>query len=132
VPLPPGATVEAASFSTRSSTIAAILSLPARPGRPARSELVLIDPAGGAPQTLLSVPGHLTGFLWSPDGSRLLVAWREFDEWLFIPADGRHEGRTFGPISPEFSPGSAPAEAEFPRLEGWCCPETAAGNAVAP
>jgi hypothetical protein len=131
VALPPGATVEAAAFSTQSSTIAAILGLPARGERPARSELVLIDPADGIPHTLLSVPGHLTGFLWSPDGSRLLVSWRELDEWLFIPARGHREGKRFGPISTEFAPG-ARADTEFPRLEGWCCAKTVVGSPTAP
>jgi hypothetical protein len=124
VPLPHGATVEAAAFSTQSSTIAAILGLPARGDRPPRSELILVDPADRTPHTLLSVPGHLAGFLWSPDGSRLLVSWRELDEWLFIPARGHREGKRFGPISAEFAPG-ARADAEFPRIEGWCCAKTA-------
>jgi hypothetical protein len=125
VPLPAGATVEAAAFSTRSSTIAAILALPAHGERPPHSELVLIDPAGGPPRRLLSVPGSLSELLWSPDGSRLLVSWRDADEWLFIPVRGNSRGRAFGPISAEFAPGSTAAGAEFPRLEGWCCAQEA-------
>jgi dipeptidyl aminopeptidase/acylaminoacyl peptidase len=125
VALPAGATVEAAAFSNRSSTIAAILALPAHGERPPHSELVLIDPAGGPPRRLLSVPGSLSDLLWSPDGSRLLVSWRDVDEWLFIPARGDSRGRAFGPISAEFAPGSTAAGAEFPRLEGWCCAQDA-------
>ena len=131
VALPAGATVEAAAFSPQSSTIAAILGLPAQGDRPVRSEVVLIDPADGTPHTLLGVPGHLTGFLWSPDGSRLLVSWRELDEWLFLPARGHGVGKRFGPISAEFAPG-ARADTEFPRTEGWCCAATAVGSPTAP
>jgi hypothetical protein len=123
--LPAGATVESAAFSTHSSAVAAILRLPAHGEGPTRSELVLYGPGGGPPRRLLSVPGSLSGLLWSPDGRRLLVSWREVDEWLFIPAEGNREGRAFGPIAPEFAPGAAPADAEFPRAEGWCCPQEA-------
>jgi hypothetical protein len=125
VALPAGATVEAAAFSTQSSTIAAILALPAHGARPPHSELVLIDPAGGGARRLLSVPGSLSDLVWSPDGSRLLVSWRDVDEWLFIPARGNSRGRAFGPISAEFAPGSTAADTEFPRLEGWCCAQEA-------
>jgi WD40 repeat protein len=125
LPLPAGATVESAAFSTRSPAIAAILRLPARDAHAPRSELVLYETPGGPPRRALIVPGSLSGLLWSPDGSRLLVSWRDVDQWLFLPARGGREGRAFGPISAEFAPGAAPAEAGAPRVEGWCCPQEA-------
>jgi hypothetical protein len=125
LPLPAGAAVESAAFSTQTRAIAAILRLPARSGHAPRSELVLYETPGSPPRRALIVPGSLSGLLWSPDGSRLLVSWRDVDQWLFLPAQGGREGRAFGPISAEFAPGTTPAEAEVPRVEGWCCPQEA-------
>ncbi len=123
--LPPAATVGAAAFSPRGTEIAAILNLPARAGRPAHGEVVLINPPNGSPRRLLNVPGSLSDLLWSPDASRLLVAWPNADQWLFIPLRGGRQGRAFGPISPEFAPGARPGAEVFPRLEGWCCAQDA-------
>ena len=108
----------------QSSTIAAILGLPARGDRPPRSEVILVGSGQGTPQTLLSVPGHLTGFLWSPDGSRLLVPGASSTSGCSSPPAATAWGKRFGPISAEFAPGAS-ADAEFPRIEGWCCAKTA-------
>ena len=116
--LPPAATVNAAAFTPRGSEIAALLSLPADAGRPAHSEVVLIDPSSRSSRRLLNVPGSLSDLLWSPDASRLLVAWPDADQWLFIPLRGDHQGRAFGPISPEFAPGAPLAAEVFPRFGG--------------
>lgn len=117
LPLPPGSSVEAASFSPRDHTIAVTLRRSPTAGRPARGEVALLDPQGGAPQRLLSVPGALSPALWSPRGDRLLIPWPGPDEWLFIPTRGGAE-RAFGPISTEFAPGAG-AGAGFPEVEGW-------------
>ncbi|HEX5763483.1 MAG TPA: hypothetical protein VFY04_10260 [Solirubrobacterales bacterium] len=122
LPLPPASTVAGASFSPGGETIAALLSRPGDGARPARSELVLIDPAGGGTRGLFRAPGPLAGFAWSPNSERLLLPWPAADQWLFIPADGRGRVRAIGGISAEFSPGMEPDMAVFPRLEGWCCP----------
>lgn len=63
--------------------------------------------------------GRLTGLTYSPDGSRLLVGWRDADQWLFLPAGpGRVE--TVGNVSRQFDSGRGGA-ASFPRVAGWCC-----------
>jgi hypothetical protein len=72
-----------------------------------------------APRRLLTAPDRLPELTWAPDASRLLVAWPRFDQWLFLPLDGRREGRSLTGISAAFAPGERAAA--FPRVEGWCC-----------
>ncbi len=126
---PPGrATVRTASFSPRDGTVAALLTVAAASGLSARSEIVLVDAGGGGPpRQLFSAPGRLSGLAWSPGGDRLLIGWPDADQWLFIPTHGRGQVRAVGGISAEFDPGSEPAEASFPAVEGWCCPALAGG-----
>jgi hypothetical protein len=120
IPLSAGVTVRAAAFSPDGETIAALLGLAAGKGQPPRSEVVLIDAADGSLRRLFSVPGRLSGLAWSPQGNRLLISWRDADQWLFIPVGGRGRVRAIGGISEEFAPGKA-ADAAFPRIDGWCC-----------
>jgi hypothetical protein len=86
---------------------------------PPRSE-VLVSPRARA-RSIFAGPGTFADLAWSPDGRRLLVAWREADQWLFIPV--RHRSRVIAVdgISGQFSPGAE--RAAFPRVEadGWCC-----------
>jgi hypothetical protein len=64
--------------------------------------------------------GRLTGLVYSPDGSRLLVGWPDADQWLFLPAgSGRVE--TVANVSRQFDAGRGDRAAPFPRVEGWCC-----------
>jgi hypothetical protein len=119
IPLPAGAAVRAAAFAPRQSTIAALLERPGRAGSP-RSEALLIAPDGGPPRRLFAVSGRLTQLAWSPDGSRLLLAWPAADQWLFLPVGGRGHLQAIGNISSVFSPGLRD-QAPFPRIEGWCC-----------
>ncbi len=123
--LPPGATVASAAFSPRDGTIAALLHLPARGARPARSEIVLVD-AAGTPRRLLSLPGRLSDLAWAPDGSRLLIGWPDADQWLFVPVGSAGRIQAVDGISAEFSPGDR-GPAAFPQIDGWCCAATA-GN----
>jgi len=113
--------IEQAAFSPDGRTIAALRTLPALGNRSLRSELVLIDPSDISDRVLFRAPGRLSGLAWSPGGERLLIAWPDADQWLFVPARGVGRVRAIGGISTEFSPGDQPALDRFPRIEGWCC-----------
>ncbi len=122
VALPSAATVRTAAFSPDGRSLAVLLQLPARDRQPAHSELYLMNRAGTSQRLLFTAPGLLSSLSWSPDGTRLLIAWPDADQWLFIPAEGRGRGRVraIGGISGEFAPGS-PERAIFPLIDGWCC-----------
>ena len=68
----------------------------------------------GPPRQLFQ--GDVDGLAWSRDGRRLLLAWRDADQWLLLGADGRVR-RALGGVSAELG-----AAGGFPRLAGWCCP----------
>lgn len=127
--LPAGVVVHGAAFSPRGETIAALLGSPASGERPARSELVLVDRGDGSVRPLFTAPGRLSDLAWSPNGRRLLIPWTAADQWLFIPASGRGRVRAIGGISGQFSPGTMPGAASFPRIDGWCCAVTAGEQA---
>jgi hypothetical protein len=126
LPLPRNAVVRAASFSPRGRTIAALLQLPPQARSP-RSEVVLVDPRSSSLKRLFGVSGRLSDLAWSPDGERLLLAWPDADQWLFVPLRRGGRIRAIGGISAAFSPGM-PAQARFPTIDGWCC---AAASAAA-
>ncbi|HEV7399826.1 MAG TPA: hypothetical protein VGN84_06105 [Solirubrobacterales bacterium] len=119
IPLAGDAIVRAASFSPRGRAIAVLLSRHNRVGGP-RSEAILLDPAGGPPRRLFTVSGRLDQLAWSPDGSRLLLAWPAADQWLFLPVGQANRLQAIGNIASIFSPGLR-GQAPFPRIEGWCC-----------
>lgn len=114
LPLPARATVRDAAISPNGE-VAAALSVEGRLGP---RGLVLLFRADGGRRRLLAVPGRISQIVWSPDGSRLLVAWPSADQWLVLPT-GRGEGRAITDIAAAFSPGQPPGS--FPRVEGWCC-----------
>ena len=68
----------------------------------------------GAPKQLFQ--GDVDGLDWSRDGRRLLLAWRDADQWLLLGPNGRVR-RALGGVSDELG-----AAGGFPRLAGWCCP----------
>jgi hypothetical protein len=119
IPLPAGAVLRAAVFAPRRRTIAVLLARRTRTGGP-RSEALLIDVDGGPPRRLFAVSGRLSQLAFSPDGSRLLLAWPAADQWLFLPVGGRAHLQAIGNIASVFSPGHR-GQAPFPRIEGWCC-----------
>jgi hypothetical protein len=121
--LPPtDAVVRTAAFAPHRRTIAALLERRGPAGEP-HSEALLIDADGGPPHPLFAVSGHLSQLAWSPDGSRLLLAWPAADQWLFLPTSGHGHLQAIGNIASVFSPGSR-AQAPFPQVEGWCCPSS--------
>jgi dipeptidyl aminopeptidase/acylaminoacyl peptidase len=123
VALPPAMTVRAAAFSPDGRSLAVIGQRLERGRRPGHSELYLMSSAGTSRRLLFTGPGLLSTLDWSPDGRRLLIAWPEADQWLFIPAQGRGRVRAIGGISSEFAPGDADS-AVFPLIDGWCCAAT--------
>jgi hypothetical protein len=81
----------------------------------------LIDrlrPDGSRAREVFAAPGALTDLAWSPDGRWLLVAWREADQWLFIPTTGRRRVRAVANIREQFD------SRRFPALKGWVADET--------
>jgi hypothetical protein len=111
--------VRTATYAPHRNTIAALVERHGGAGAP-RSEALLVDANGGPPRRLFAVSGHLSQLTWSPDGSRLLLAWPAADQWLFLPANGRGHLQAIGNIASIFSPGLR-GQATFPEIEGWCC-----------
>jgi WD40-like Beta Propeller Repeat len=126
IPLPADAVPRMAAFAPRRRTIAVLLERRDQ-ANPPRSEAILIDANGGPPRRLFAVSGHLSQLAWSPDGSRLLLAWPAADQWLFLPVGGRSRLQAIGNIASVFSPGLR-GQAPFPRIEGWCCAAAPAGS----
>ena len=82
-----------------------------------RSTLWLVPrlrPDRSAARKLFEGTGAFTGLVWSPDGSRLLVAWREADQWVFVRTAGARRIEAVSRIRAQFG-------GSFPRLAGWCC-----------
>ncbi len=112
---PIGGSVEAAAFSPDGN----VLALARRTGVRSELELMRTGSAGSSQRRLIAKPGRFTDIAWSPDGSWILVAWRDADQWLFVrPDDGKIIA--VSDISRQFAPGTARA-ARFPRVAGWCC-----------
>ena len=125
IPLPAGSRLQAAAFSPDGRTIAALLRTRGQEagtsaGAGPRSEILLIEPRNGSRRRLFAVSGRLTDLAWSPRGSRLLAAWPDADQWLFLPVAGSGRIRAIGGVASAFAPGQA-GGALFPRIEGWCC-----------
>jgi hypothetical protein len=76
---------------------------------------VLDVPLNGTGRPRRLFQGDVAGLAWSRDGRRLLLAWRDADQWLVLGRDGRVRRALYG-VSAEL--GSAGG---FPRVAGWCC-----------
>jgi hypothetical protein len=59
--------------------------------------------------------GRVDGAAWSQDGRRLLLGWRDADQWLLLGPGGRITA--LHGVSRELG-----AAGGFPRVAGWCCP----------
>ena len=77
---------------------------------------VLDLPLRGAGRPRQLFQGGVDGLAWSRDGKRLLLAWRDTDEWLLLGPEGRVRRALHG-VSAELG-----AAGGFPRVAGWCCP----------
>lgn len=117
-PMPSGSLLQDAEWARRGSQVAIVRRLAAA----GRSEVLLVDAARGLREReLFTGPGRFAGLAWSPGGERLLIGWREPDQWLFMRPRGeaRVAAAAVGNIARQFMPGDAtPA---FPRSVGWCC-----------
>jgi hypothetical protein len=126
VALPHDASVTAAAWAPRGRRLAIAL----RTGT--ASSVAVTSSTHLPPHPTFAVPGTLTSLAWSPDASRLLVRWRESDQWLLLPTSSSQRagsGRAAGsghagqrgaariPAIPAISRrfGGAPA------VQGWCC-----------
>ena len=108
--------VDAAEWSPRGGELALV-----RYSAPAdRSELALVDATRGlAERVLFAGPGRFGAPAWSPDAGRLLLPWRDADQWLFLRPHGRARLTAVANIADQFGPGRLrPA---FPRAVQWCC-----------
>jgi hypothetical protein len=76
---------------------------------------VLDVPLRGAGRPRQLFQGGVDGLAWSRDGRRLLLAWRDADEWLLLGPGGRVRRALHG-VSGELG-----AAGGFPRVAGWCC-----------
>jgi WD40 repeat protein len=113
VRLPVAATVSAAAWAPRGRRVAVVV------GTGATSSLFVTASARLPQRPAFSTTGTLDSLAWSPDGTRLLVRWREGDQWLLLPpktrtASARSRRITaIAGISRRF--GGPPA------VQGWCC-----------
>lgn len=97
--------------------------------RPGSAQVVVLE-GGRQTQIVLAGPGlrarvliaarSLADPIWSPDGRRLMVAWPEADQWLFLGGEGLSRVDALGDISRQFSPGTE-RPSSFPVATGWCC-----------
>jgi hypothetical protein len=85
-------------------------------GGGAGSTRVLDVPLRGAGGPRQLFQGGVDGLAWSRDGRRLLLGWRDADEWLLLGPGGRVRRALHG-VSGELG-----AAGGFPSVAGWCCP----------
>jgi hypothetical protein len=82
------------------------------------ADVRLVDPDGDS-RKLFSGPGRFGRVAFSPDGRRLLVPWREADQWVFVSAvRGRRVGAVAN-IGRQFAGGRR--KSAFPDDVEWCC-----------
>ena len=88
----------------------------------AHSRLVLIGVRPGEPEhrTVFSGLGRYQGPLFSPDGSRVQVGWREAGQWIFVPTSRDADPIAVDNIARQFESEGGSGQPP-PRIESWCC-----------
>jgi len=117
---PAGAEVADAVFLGDGERIALVQTRSDR-DRTASSTVSIFEPGarGGSPQVIFRTPGRLRGLALSPDGSRLVVGWKDADQWLFLEPKPGGDVRAVDNVSAQLAPGRA--QAPFAAPSGWCC-----------
>lgn len=118
IAMPSGAVARRAAAGPSSARVALVRYRPSQ----RRSELVSLGLERGAPgpRQLFAGRGRFSDLAWSPDGTWLLLAWRDADQWLFIRSDRVGQVRAVSNVGRQFDPGGS-GGAAFPALSGWCC-----------
>jgi hypothetical protein len=83
-----------------------------------RSDLWLIadlQPDGSAARRVFAAEGRLEGLAWSPNGGRVLIGWRDADQWVFVRVRGSRRLDAVSDVAAQFDSGA------FPEVAGWCC-----------
>ena len=115
-PMPAGTVLQHAEWAPRGAEVAVVRRSPAA----GRSEVVLLDAARGLRgRVLFTGPGRFDSLAWSPAADRLLVGWREADQWLFLRPHAGGRLRAVANIARQFMPGAA--RPSSPRSVQWCC-----------
>ncbi|MDP1848237.1 MAG: hypothetical protein Q8K79_10645 [Solirubrobacteraceae bacterium] len=115
-PMPAAAVLQHAEWAPRGTEVAVVQRFPAA----GRSEVVLLDAARELRgRVLFTGPGRFDSLAWSPAGDRLLIGWREADQWLFLRPHGSGRLTAVANIARQFMPGAA--NPSSPRSVQWCC-----------
>jgi hypothetical protein len=113
--LPPGLVADDVAWAPRGDRFAMVR----RDVGARRSEVVLARARGRA-RVMFTGPGRFGTLAWSPTGRRLLVPWRQADQWLFLAPGAGGRTTAVGNIARQFE-----ARAGRPAFAGdveWCCP----------
>jgi hypothetical protein len=74
-----------------------------------------LRPDASAARRIFIGESPLTDIAWSPDGTWLLAAWKEADQWVFLRTAPVGKIRAVDNVTEQFG-GSSPS------IAGWCCP----------
>jgi len=113
--LPAGLSAQHAVWAPRGARVAVVR----RDRASNRSDVVVLNAAGGTERFLFGRPGRFGPPAWAPDASRLLLPLPDADQWLFLRPDGSGRLIAVSNIARQFTPGADPPA--FPRSVQWCC-----------